>query len=56
MHNFFRARDPDFPFPDKREEIIGELVTTGLFLKKALIAVRGMTAGMEAALKAAGGE
>jgi hypothetical protein len=56
MHNFFRVREPDFPFPDKREEIFGELVTTGLFLKKAMIAVRGMTAGMEAALKAAGGE
>jgi hypothetical protein len=53
MHNFFRVRVPDFPNPEKRPEIIGELIETGLILKKAMITVRGMTVGMEQALQAA---
>jgi hypothetical protein len=56
LHNFFRVRVPDFPNPEKRPEIIGELIETGLLLKKAMVTVRGLTAGMKRALRAASEE
>jgi len=47
MHEFFRAREPDFPSERKRHHIFGELIEIGLTLKKAMFAVRGMNAAIQ---------
>jgi hypothetical protein len=56
MHNFFRVRVSDFPNPEKRPAIIGELIATGLLLKKAMITLRGMTVAIEEALTTESGK
>ena len=47
MHEFFRAREPDFPSKLKRQRIFEELIEIGLTLKKAMFAVRGMNAAIQ---------
>lgn len=55
MHEFFRAREPEFPDAEKRRGIFGELISIGLTLKKAMFAVRGMNAAIQRYLEADNG-
>jgi len=47
MHEFFRARERDFPLEVKRKRVFAELIEIGLTLKKAMFAVRGMNSAIQ---------
>jgi hypothetical protein len=47
MHQFFKKRRSDFSSSENRQQIFSELIQIGLLLKKAMVAIHGMTVGIE---------